>query len=115
MTLVLLVDDDANLLAALKALISGAGYRVQTAVDGVDAMRAVTNEKPDVVVSDSMMPRMDGAGFVRALKAIPALAAIPIVMMSAAACPTALPLHAFLPKPFPAVKLLEVLQDAHAP
>jgi CheY-like chemotaxis protein len=57
---------------------------IRTAVDGVDAMQVVAAEKPDLVVSGCMMPRMDGAGFVRALKAIPALAAIPIVMMSAA-------------------------------
>jgi CheY-like chemotaxis protein len=50
MTLVLLVGDDANLLIALKTLVSGAGYRVQTAVDGLDAMRAVAHEKPDLVV-----------------------------------------------------------------
>jgi CheY-like chemotaxis protein len=115
MPLVLLVEDDTNLLRALEMLVSGEGYRVQTAADGVDAMNAVAQERPDLIVSDVMMPNMDGVHLVRLLKGVPALADIPVVVMSAADLPPALPFHAFLPKPFSAARLLEVLRAVLPP
>jgi CheY-like chemotaxis protein len=54
---------------------------------------------------------MDGVKLVRALKGVPALADIPVVMMSAAELPPALRIHALLPKPFAADSLPEVLRE----
>ncbi|WP_233859952.1 response regulator [Paraburkholderia sp. HD33-4] len=115
MALVLLVDDDLNLLRALETLVTSDGYRVRTAVDGFDALSMVALEKPDLIVSDVMMPRMDGADLVRALKSEPAHAHIPVIMLSAAAFPHGLPIHALLSKPFPAARLLEVLREVQQP
>lgn len=114
MTLVLIVEDDQNILDALEAVVRGDGYRVCTAADGEKAMKSVAQERPDVVISDLMMPRMDGSELVRALAAVPALANIPVIMTSAATRPP-LALHAFLPKPVAGEKLLEVLHGACAP
>ncbi|MGF6571605.1 CheY-like chemotaxis protein [Paraburkholderia sp. GAS333] len=115
MTLVLLVEDDVNLLRALETLVTDDGYRVHTAADGQYAMLEVARERPDIIVSDVMMPRMDGLGLVRALLAIPALSGIPVVMTSATALSPAIPVHTFLSKPFSAVRLLEVLRSVQGP
>jgi CheY-like chemotaxis protein len=66
---VLLVDDDLNALVALETLISEAGHSVMTATNSKDALEQAQRRQPDVVVSDMMMPVMDGATFVSALSA----------------------------------------------
>lgn len=115
MTLVLLVEDEVNLLRALETLVIDDGYRVHTAADGQYAMLEVARERPDIIVSDVMMPRMDGPDLVRALLAIPALSGIPVVMTSATALDPAIPVHTFLSNPFSAVCLLEVLRSVQEP
>ncbi|MFL9966781.1 response regulator, partial [Paraburkholderia sediminicola] len=60
MVTVLLVDDDMNLLQALEALVCGEGYEVMTASNGHEALQAARRRRPDIVVSDFMMPVMDG-------------------------------------------------------
>ncbi|MFM0132896.1 response regulator [Paraburkholderia sediminicola] len=115
MALVLLVEDDANLLRALETLVGDTGYRVCTASDGLKVMGTVCKGRPDVVVFDVMMPGMDGVKFVRALKAVPALADIPVVMTSAAATAPEVAIHTFLAKPFSAATLLQVLRDVQPP
>ncbi|MGF6768732.1 CheY-like chemotaxis protein [Paraburkholderia sp. GAS199] len=115
MTLVLLVDDDADLREVLEFIVTGDGYRVHTAADGQHAMLEIVRERPDIIVSDVMMPRMDGPGMVCALLAIPALSDIPVVLMSAAAPEPGLPIHMFLAKPFEPTQLLEVLHSVQLP
>src|SRR5688572_2719207 len=58
---VLCVDDEANILAALKRVLRAAGYRVATAADGEQALRQLAETPIDIVVSDMRMPGMDGA------------------------------------------------------
>ena len=61
------------------------GYRVITAGDGVEGLRQVAGEAPDLVLLDVMMPRMDGLEVVRRLKADAATAGIPVILLSAKA------------------------------
>ena len=68
MATVLLVDDDTNALDALKELVGQEGYRVRTAGDGSDALQSALDDPPDVVISDCMMPRMDGLAMVETLR-----------------------------------------------
>jgi DNA-binding response OmpR family regulator len=84
-TKVLVVDDDPVIVRLLRVNFEMEGYEVATAADGVEGMAAVRAERPDVIVSDIMMPKLDGLGFAAALKADPVLAPIPIVLLSAKA------------------------------
>lgn len=65
---ILVVDDKANVRAMLKDYLSEQGYRVVTAVDGQDALFVARYEKPDLVLLDVMMPKMDGYAFLPAFR-----------------------------------------------
>jgi signal transduction histidine kinase len=81
---VLVVDDNADLREYIRALLSPA-YDVTTASDGLAALAAVRAELPDLIVSDIMMPRLDGFGLVRELRANRATASVPVILLSARA------------------------------
>lgn len=66
---VLLIDDDEAITAGLAPFLTRSGYEVQVAVDGVDALQACERWQPDILVCDVVMPRLDGRGVVRALRA----------------------------------------------
>jgi CheY-like chemotaxis protein len=111
MVMVLLVDDDINLLQALETLVCGEGYEVMTASNGDEALHAARRKRPDIVVSDFMMPVMDGPALISALAAEPEFATIPVLLNSAVATPPPhLRVAAFLRKPVAASRLLELLQ-----
>ena len=84
-TKVLVVDDDPVIVRLLRVNFEMEGYAVATAADGEEGLLAVRRDRPDVIVSDVMMPKLDGLGFAAALKADPALAAVPIILLSAKA------------------------------
>jgi DNA-binding NtrC family response regulator len=65
---VLIVDDNASQRAALATILSDRGYVVQVAADGLDALENLNSFNPDVIVSDLIMPRMDGFELLRQLK-----------------------------------------------
>ena len=108
---VLVVDDDVDMREVLTALLDGAGYRVETARDGVDALKILGRGlRPAVIVLDMMMPRLDGAGFRAAQLADPRWSGIPVVAMSAFGVPRLEGVRESLGKPFD----LEELQAAIA-
>ncbi|WP_259460603.1 response regulator [Paraburkholderia sp. BL23I1N1] len=84
---VLLVDDDPNILRPLRQLVEREGYRVLTAGDGEVALAVAAIESPGLIVTDWMMPRVDGVELCRRLKGDTATADIPVVMLSAALPP----------------------------
>jgi signal transduction histidine kinase len=79
---VLVVDDNADLRSYLSTLLSE-HYQVTTAADGLAALEAVREAAPDLIVSDVMMPRLDGVGLVRELRANPSTASLPVILLSA--------------------------------
>jgi signal transduction histidine kinase len=81
---VLVVDDNADMREYLSALLSP-HYTVAVAADGAAALEHVRLDRPDLVVSDIMMPGLDGFGLVEALRAEPETAAVPIILLSARA------------------------------
>ena len=83
-TRVLVVDDNADLRRYLSSLLSPL-HEVTTAIDGQDALEKLGTARPDIVVSDVMMPRLDGLGLVQRLRALPQYASTPIVLLSARA------------------------------
>lgn len=66
---VLIVEDDAAARVGLEQLVKSWGFMAQSAVDGEDALEKVTSFRPAIVISDLVMPRLDGLGLLRALQA----------------------------------------------
>ncbi len=81
----LLVDDNPIILDLLVLNFELEGFTVLQARDGAEALSLAREEQPDVVVSDVMMPGMDGLTMTTALRADPATAEIPVVLVSAEA------------------------------
>ncbi len=81
---VLVVDDNADMRAYVAGLLA-AHYQVEVAADGLDALSKARAEVPDLVLSDVMMPHLDGFGLLAALREDPATAAVPVVLLSARA------------------------------
>ncbi|MCD6288915.1 MAG: response regulator [Anaerolineae bacterium] len=81
---ILVVDDDADLRRLMSLTLGMAGFDVVTAVDGEDALTKVRAERPDLVLLDIMMPKMDGYETCRRLRKLPEGANIPVIMLSAA-------------------------------
>lgn len=80
---ILVVEDDHDLLRMLQKMLSPVG-QIETATDGETALEQVrSGTPPDLIVTDLMMPRMDGLTFARALKQTERTAGIPIVMLTA--------------------------------
>ncbi|MFD5449484.1 SpoIIE family protein phosphatase [Streptomyces sp. NPDC127100] len=109
---ILVADDNADMREYLTRLLDSAGYQVRTADDGMSALQAVRADAPDLVISDVMMPGLDGLGLVAALRTDPRTASVPVVLLSARAGQEAsiegLQAGAddYLVKPFAAAELL---------
>jgi DNA-binding response OmpR family regulator len=78
----LLVDADPRSVRVLEVSLKKAGYSVTTAVDGKDALAKVELSTPDLVLSDTRLPKLDGYAFVRKLKEKPEWASIPVVFLT---------------------------------
>ena len=81
---ILLCDDNADMRSYLRDLLSP-HYRVEAVSDGEQALAAARAERPDLILSDIMMPRMDGFALLEALRADEALRGVPIILLSARA------------------------------
>jgi PAS domain S-box-containing protein len=81
---VLLADDNADLRDYARRLLAE-HYDVEAVADGQAALEAARARAPQLVISDVMMPRLDGFGLIRELRADPALRAIPVILLSARA------------------------------
>ncbi len=77
---VLVIDDDPTACELLSRVLSKEGYRVRTAPDGRAGLELAAAERPDLIVLDVMMPKMDGWAVLTALKADPTLDDVPVVM-----------------------------------
>jgi chemosensory pili system protein ChpA (sensor histidine kinase/response regulator) len=80
--LVLVVDDSLTVRRVTQRLLVREGYRVVLAKDGLDALERLATEKPQVVLSDIEMPRMDGFDLVRNIRADQRLADLPVIMIT---------------------------------
>lgn len=98
---VLLAEDDADIREVLAEVLRGEGHDVVEAENGAQALQLALARRPDVVVTDLMMPTMDGRELIQALKSQPALSALPIILISANRSRLdGLPADRMLPKPF---------------
>ena len=93
---VLVVEDDLAVLDLLDDALGEEGYRVRRAEDGMEALEAVRQEPPDLVVADVHMPRLDGGQLVRRLREWN----VPVILLSGDPNWARTPGVAFVPKPF---------------
>ncbi len=84
---VLVAEDSITSRTLMKNILESAGYRVKTAVDGMDALAALRMESFDIVVSDIDMPRLDGIGLTTEIRAASALEKIPVVLVTSLGSP----------------------------
>jgi DNA-binding response OmpR family regulator len=113
---ILICDDDPVILRLLQVNLELEGYEVLLAHDGEEAYDVATNESPDLVILDIMMPRMDGYQAVQALKGDAKTSAIPVVFLSAKAQQSDIDrglrhgVSDYLTKPFDPGELLEIVK-----
>jgi CheY-like chemotaxis protein len=79
---VLLVDDSRFFRIATERTLAKAGYGVVTACDGEEALRLAREKLPSLILLDMLLPKLDGAGVLRRLKADPATAKIPVLVLT---------------------------------
>jgi two-component system chemotaxis response regulator CheY len=81
-TAIMIVDDSPTILMSLSAILTKQGFQVSTAVDGQDALTKVGTLKPNLIISDLNMPRMDGLTFVKEVRKVAGLRFTPILMLT---------------------------------
>lgn len=103
---ILVVDDEADLLVFVKARLEKNNFSVLTALDGQQALELVRKEKPDLIILDILLPKMDGFDVCDRLKKDPEFKKIPIIMLTAKDQPKDVQLakklgaDAYISKPF---------------
>jgi CheY-like chemotaxis protein len=83
MAKILVVDDEEHIVMILKDSLEFSGFQVTTAYDGLDAMEQVALERPDLIVLDIGMPKLDGWEVCRRLKSDEKTKSIPIIILTA--------------------------------
>jgi two-component system response regulator MprA len=108
---VLVVDDEPAIRDLILAVLEDEGYLAVGASSAIHALEVIAKEQPDLVLMDIMMPEMDGREAFRRMRERPDLAAIPVVMMSAAYAADRVPdnVAGFLSKPFELDHLLDTI------
>ena len=80
--LIMIVDDSVSLRQVVSITLKGAGYEVLEAHDGNDALSKLKGQKIHLIISDVNMPNLDGIGFVKAAKQLPAYRFTPVIMLT---------------------------------
>jgi len=80
---ILFVDDTADTRELFPLYLTHAGYTVIEAVDGREGLYRAKTHKPDVIITDIMMPNMDGYAMIREIRGAPEIAATPIIALTA--------------------------------
>lgn len=116
MPLILAVDDSPSMRKMVSFTLTGAGYQVVEAVDGIDAFEKAQAQTFDLVLTDQNMPRLDGLGLTRKLREHPKFKTIPILMLTTESSDLmkqagrAAGATGWLVKPFDPARLLEVVK-----
>jgi DNA-binding response OmpR family regulator len=114
---VLIADDEPNIVISLEFLLRREGFEVLVAVDGDEALARARVEKPDLVLLDVMMPKMNGFDVCQALRADPGLAGMRVLMLTAKGRDTevskglGLGADAYVTKPFSTKELVAQIRS----
>jgi DNA-binding response OmpR family regulator len=122
---VLLVEDEKNIILGVRTCLDAVGYHVEVVEDGEAALEYIGRDKPDLVLLDLLLPKVDGFEVLGALKGDSATKAIPVIVLTAKAGEEdrqrALELgaDAYMTKPFRPQELWDILkkfipEDAHS-
>jgi DNA-binding response OmpR family regulator len=106
---ILVVDDEVSIAELIELALSTRGFNVSIAHDGREALEHLVANRPDLVVSDVMMPYVDGVELARTIRDTPVLNTVPVILMSASGrAPSGIEnaCAAFLSKPFDVDTLL---------
>jgi len=76
------VDDSRTMRDMLLLALQDAGYRVVQTVDGVHGLEVLHQERPDIVITDINMPRMDGFGFIEGMRSNPDYSCVPVLVLT---------------------------------
>ena len=112
-----MVDDSLTVRKITSRLLEREGYQVLTAKDGVDALQQLQDVKPDCILLDVEMPRMDGFEFTKTIKGDPKSSHIPIIMITSRTAEkhrnhaAELGVDGFIGKPYQEDELLQTLRD----
>lgn len=79
---IMTVDDSPSMRALLRHALSGEGYQIAAAEDGVDALERIDAAAPDLVITDINMPRMDGFGVIEGVRADPNHRTTPVLVLT---------------------------------
>jgi CheY-like chemotaxis protein len=108
---ILIVDDEFGVLEVLEFILSDAGYRVVSALNGQEALARLEETRPDLAIVDFMMPILDGNGVIKAIRSDERLRDIPIILASALPEATIKErcdgFNTFLRKPYKTEQLME--------
>ena len=108
---ILIVDDEFGILEVLESILKDAGFDVLSALNGQDALVHLQKTVPDLVIVDFMMPLLDGAGVIGAMRADDRLSAVPVILASAlpekSISERCTGYNIFLRKPFKTERLME--------
>ena len=108
---ILIVDDELGILEVVEFILSDAGFKVISALNGQEALAILEQAVPDLVIVDFMMPIMDGAGVIKAMRADDRFREVPVILTSALPEQTIKQrcegYQAFLRKPFKTERLME--------
>ncbi|MBR4875882.1 MAG: response regulator transcription factor [Clostridia bacterium] len=77
---ILIIEDDSNIRELLRLYLSQEGYKIETAQDGLEGLRAFRAHEPDLILLDLMMPVMDGT---QVIKEVRAVSKVPVIMLTA--------------------------------
>lgn len=109
---ILVVDDEQPILDLLSDVLRDEGYTVFTARTGVEALRIAQSTPVSLVLTDLMMPQLDGRGLLVALREDARTANVPVLLMTAINFPKDAQFNALIRKPFDLGDMLEVI-DQH--
>lgn len=82
---ILVVEDSKPIASIIQVALQKEGYKVLLASDGLEALKIAISERPILIITDSVMPRMDGYGLLRAIKANPMTSETPVIMLTSKA------------------------------
>ncbi len=82
MSRVLIVDDSETIVNFLRMILESEHYEVDTATDGAEGLAKAQQSLPDLIITDSIMPGMDGFALLHALRAVPSTEVIPVIMLT---------------------------------
>jgi DNA-binding response OmpR family regulator len=118
---VLIVEDEPNIVLSLEILLRRAGYETASTADGEAALELIRQTRPDVVLLDIMLPKLNGYEVCRVVKSDPTLSSIPVIMLTAKGQEVEilkgleLGASAYIAKPFGNAEVLEAVRAALEP